>query len=157
MMIVSIDRNASRAFEVRSKYSDSGVVIRMSAGSRLKRARSVCGVSPVRTAIAGNTYVSPRFCAAWPIPARGARRFRSTSTASAFSGEMYSARQRFAFGGSGANISRSRHQRNALSVLPLPVGARISVDSPRAMAGQPRACGRVGSPNVSANHARTAG
>jgi hypothetical protein len=37
----------------------------------------------------------------------------------------------------GVNISRSRHQRNAVSVLPLPVGARIRVDSPCAMAGQP--------------------
>ena len=44
--------------------------------------------------------------------------------------------------GAGVNISRSRHQRNAVSVLPLPVGARISVDSPRAIAGQPSVCGR---------------
>ena len=36
-----------------------------------------------------------------------------------------------------ANIRRSRHHRNAVSVLPLPVGARISVESPRAIAGQP--------------------
>ena len=34
--------------------------------------------------------------------------------------------------------------RNAVSVLPLPVGARISVDSPRAIAGQPSVCGGVG-------------
>ena len=53
MMIVSIERSASRAFDVSSRYSDSGVVIRMSAGSRWNRARSLCGVSPVRIAIAG--------------------------------------------------------------------------------------------------------
>ena len=35
-------------------------------------------------------------------------------------------------------------QRNAVSVLPLPVGARMSVDSPRAIAGQPSLCGGVG-------------
>ena len=34
MMIVSTARSASRAFDVSSRYSDSGVVIRMSAGSR---------------------------------------------------------------------------------------------------------------------------
>ena len=34
MMTVSTERSASRAFEVSSRYSDSGVVIRMSAGSR---------------------------------------------------------------------------------------------------------------------------
>ena len=55
MMIVSIERSASRAFDVSSRYSDSGVVMRMSAGSRWNRARSLCGVSPVRMAIAGVT------------------------------------------------------------------------------------------------------
>jgi hypothetical protein len=33
--------------------------------------------------------------------------------------------------------------RKAASVLPLPVGARISADSPRAIAGHPRRCGVV--------------
>ena len=41
------------------------------------------------------------------------------------------------------------HQRNAVSVLPLPVGARISVDSPRAIAGQARRCGSVAEPKRS--------
>jgi hypothetical protein len=50
-----------------------------------------------------------------------------------------------------------RHQRNAASVLPLPVGARISVDSPRAIAGHPSCCGLVGSGNAALNHSRTAG
>ena len=39
--------------------------------------------------------------------------------------------------GSASNISRLMHQRNAVSVLPLPVGARMSVDSPCAIAGHP--------------------
>ena len=60
------------------------------------------------------------------------------------------------FGGAGANISRSMAQRNAASVLPLPVGARISVDSPRAMAGQPSACGGVGASNDAWNQSATA-
>ena len=41
-------------------------------------------------------------------------------------------------------MSRSMHQRNAASVLPVPVGARIRVDSPREMGGQPSTCGGVG-------------
>ena len=36
-----------------------------------------------------------------------------------------------------SNISRLMHHRNAVSVLPLPVGARIRVDCPCAIAGQP--------------------
>ena len=91
------------------------------------------------------------------MPASGARRFRSTSTASAFSGETYRTRQRSLRGGAGVNINRLRHQRNAVSVFPLPVGARISVDSPRAIAGQPSCCGFVGASNALVNHARTAG
>jgi len=33
----------------------------------------------------------------------------------------------------------------------------MSVDSPRAMAGQPSVCGRVDEPNAVQNHDRTAG
>ena len=53
MITVSIDFSASCAFDVRRRYSDSGVVIRKSAGSRWKRARSDAGVSPVLTATVG--------------------------------------------------------------------------------------------------------
>ena len=154
---VSIERSASRAFDVSSRYSDSGVVIRMSAGSRWKRARSAAGVSPLRTAIAGATNRSPRAAATCEMPVSGARRLRSTSTASALSGDTYSTRHRRAGGGGAANIRRSRHHKNAASVLPLPVGARISVESPRAIAGQPSSCGRVGASNAAVNHSRTAG
>ena len=45
--------------------------------------------------------------------------------------------------------------RKAVRVLPDPVGARISVWSPAAMAGQPRACASVGSGNDVENHVRT--
>ena len=87
MMTVSTERSASRAFDVRSRYSDSGVVIRMSDGSRWNRARSIAGVSPVRTAMAGTWWASPRAAARLAMPASGARRFRSMSTASALSGD----------------------------------------------------------------------
>jgi uncharacterized protein with PQ loop repeat len=59
--------------------------------------------------------------------------------------------------GIGSVVSRLMAQRNADSVLPEPVGARISVCSPRAMAGQPCTCGGVGSGKDVSNHARTAG
>ena len=37
----------------------------------------------------------------------------------------------------GENMSRLMHHRKAARVFPVPVGARIKVDSPRAIAGQP--------------------
>ncbi len=40
-------------------------------------------------------------------------------------------------------------QRNAVSVLPVPVGARMSVCAPLAIAGQPSRCGALGAPSVS--------
>ena len=55
------------------------------------------------------------------------------------------------------NIRRSSAQRKAVSVFPLPVGAVISVQSPRAMAGQPSCWARVGEVKEDANHSLTAG
>ena len=54
-------------------------------------------------------------------------------------------------------MTRLMAHRNAVSVLPLPVGARMSVDSPRAIAGQPLVCGGVGAANDARNHSATAG
>src|SRR5438128_226188 len=48
-------------------------------------------------------------------------------------------------------------QRNAVSVLPVPVGARMSVCEPLAIAGHPSRCGALGEPSVSVNHFRTMG
>jgi hypothetical protein len=45
-------------------------------------------------------------------------------------------------------------ERNAARVFPEPVGARMSVDSPRTIAGHPRAWARVGFPNVARKYAR---
>ena len=53
--------------------------------------------------------------------------------------------------------SRSIDHKKAASVLPLPVGAQISVCSPAAMGGQPSSWGLVGSGKDAANHAPTAG
>ena len=57
----------------------------------------------------------------------------------------------------GSNISRLMHHRNAVSVLPLPVGARISVDSPRAIAGQPSLAAGSAPRTTARNHSATAG
>ena len=65
----SVSAKISRAWLVSIRYSDSGVVIRMSGGWRTMSRRSFCGVSPVRIA----TFKSA------PIPRSGARRFFSTS------------------------------------------------------------------------------
>ena len=45
--------------------------------------------------------------------------------------------------------------KNAVRVLPEPVGARISVCSPEAMAGQPCSCAVVGAGNDEVNQVRT--
>ena len=92
------------------------------------------------------------------MPASGARRFFSTSKARARSGEMYSTRVRWVRSSVGGVVtSRSMDERNAASVLPLPVGAQISVWSPAVMGGQPWIWAAVGSGNAAPNHARTAG
>src|SRR5438067_3692663 len=87
------------------------------------------------------------------MPAIGERRLRSTSTASAFSGETYTTRQPRA----GAWIRVSIDERNAASVLPDPVGAIRSVFSPFRMTGQACSCAGVGAGNAVRNHSRTAG
>src|SRR5262245_31612012 len=106
------------------------------------------------------------------MPAIGARRLRSTSIASAFSGDTYRMRAlgdppspRRGFGetvplalrAAEPNITWSIAQRNAVSVLPLPVGARMTVESPRAIAGHPWACGGVGAVKLARNHSATDG
>ncbi len=67
---VSTPSSIERAWEVRIRYSDSGVVTRMSGGLRTIAARSRWGVSPVRIATV--------MCSA-PMPRIGARRLRSMS------------------------------------------------------------------------------
>src|SRR6478752_5067199 len=129
----------------------------MSGGWRRSAVRSLAGVSPERTPTAGVCSVSPRRSAAARMPAMGARRFFSTSTARALIGERYRTRVRSVFSGTGSVTRRSIAQRKAARVLPEPVGARISVWSPAAIAGQPLVWASVGAPNVVSNHSRTAG
>ena len=65
MITVSTPRSASRAAEVSSRNSDSGVVIRMSAGRRANALRSSAGVSPERIATVMSGSGSPSRAAAW--------------------------------------------------------------------------------------------
>jgi hypothetical protein len=68
-MTVSTSVSASLACEVSIRYSDSGVVMRMSGGVRRMAIRSFWLVSPVRTATVTSA----------PTPRSGARRLRSMS------------------------------------------------------------------------------
>ena len=60
-------------------------------------------------------------------------------------------------GGLGWVARRSRHHRNAARVLPLPVGAWMSVCRPLEMAVQPPAWASVGASKRARNQSRTAG
>ena len=82
-MTLSTVRSVSRAALVSMRYSDSGVVMRISGGCVRNRRRSRAGVSPERTPTEMGR-VGPTA----PIPASGRRRLRSMSTPSALSGEM---------------------------------------------------------------------
>ena len=78
----------SRADEVSMRNSDSGVVIRMSGGLASSARRWAGGVSPERTPTLIVCAGAPSRSAMREMPASGVRRLRSTSTASAFSGEI---------------------------------------------------------------------
>ncbi len=86
-MTVPTFRSVSRACEVSMRNSDSGVVMRISGGSVDSARRSACGVSPERTPTRIDGGFVPSRFAVWVTPTSGLRRLRSTSTASAFSGE----------------------------------------------------------------------
>ncbi|GIV00559.1 MAG: hypothetical protein KatS3mg014_2174 [Actinomycetota bacterium] len=80
-------RRISRVRLVSMRKRDSGVVMSTSGGRRAMSRRSRSGVSPVRMATVGSWSGSPSRSAASAIPVSGARRFFSTSTARARSGE----------------------------------------------------------------------
>ena len=155
---VSTLRSDSRAADVSRRNSDSGVVMRMSGGRVTSRRRSGAGVSPVRIPTVTSGVASPRRAAACRMPTSGARRLRSTSTASALSGDMYSTRQRWrgSAGGSAA-YRRSRDHKKAARVLPDPVGATTSASRPDVAAAQAPTWAAVGSAKAPVNHARVAG
>ena len=84
---VSTPASVWRAAEVSIKNSDSGVVISTSGGELISWRRRAGGVSPDRSPTVISGAGRPRCAATLAIPAIGVRRLRSTSTASALSGE----------------------------------------------------------------------
>ena len=142
MTVFTVDR-MRRALEVRIRYSDSGVVTRMSGGCEAMARRSCAVVSPLRVATRIDGGSSPMALHWAAMPANGVSKLRATSTPNAFNGETYSTltplvglRERPVSPASDARfISRSMAYRNADSVLPEPVGATTSVSEPCAMTG----------------------
>ena len=134
-------------------YRDSGVVMRMCGGRLASFCRSEAGVSPVRTAVVICGMGVPVSSASAAISSSGVARFFWISLDSAFSGETYTT---CVVSGRSASIpcrtSWSMQVRKAVSVLPDPVGAAISVCRPSAMAGQPAAWASVGASNRLPNH-----
>ena len=84
---VSTLSRVSRAWLVSMRNSDSGVVISTSGGAVVSLRRSAAEVSPERSPTVTSGSFSPSRSAVWRMPASGARRLRSTSTARALSGE----------------------------------------------------------------------
>ena len=157
---VSTPVRVSLAAEVSSRNSDSGVVTSTCGGRARCRRRSSGGVSPVRMPTVTGADRTPSAAASRAIPASGARRLRSTSTASALRGEMYSTRVPAPAGRSpdpAPSSSRSSAARNADSVFPEPVGATTSVSPPPANAPQAPSWAGVGRPNAPRNHDAVAG
>ncbi len=163
---VSTDARIERAFEVSIKYSDSGVVTRISGGWETMARRSFAVVSPLRVATLTCGACAPNRSYSSRIPASGVSRFLATSTPSAFSGEIYSTRTPFLRAPArfplasvrtvsfACDISLSMAYRNADSVLPEPVGEMTSTLLPFLMAGHASVCACVGVPNTRVNQAR---
>ncbi|SKT69504.1 Uncharacterised protein [Mycobacteroides abscessus subsp. abscessus] len=134
--------------------------MRMSGGEEINVRRRCAGVSPERTPIVMAGSGRPIRAAVRAMPASGARRFRSTSTASALSGDTYRTldpRSRRDSAAASASFSCTRvsmAHRNAARVLPDPVGAMTRVLSPLAMDCHAPDCARVGVGNDSVNHSR---
>src|SRR5262245_49787658 len=122
-------------------------------------ARSLCGVSPVRTMARISGACSPASIISAEMPASGASRLRWMSLDSAFSGDTYTTRVTSCSRPSApSRTSASMAARNAASVLPEPVGAAISACWPLPMAGQASSCAGVAPLGKAAeNHAWTAG
>ena len=105
----------------------------------------------MRTPTVGSCTCTPSRSAASRMPCSGVRRFFSTSTASARSGDTYSTRVPPSDTAASCDMSRSMAHKNAASVLPVPVGEHTSVWSPAAMAGQPSVWGAVGAAKADVN------
>ncbi|MCW0424320.1 hypothetical protein NB713_002263 [Xanthomonas sacchari] len=145
--------------EPSSTYSDSGVVTSTCGGRRRACARSRCGVSPVRTAVRMDTSGKPSAASSARMPCSGASRLSWMSFESAFSGDTYNTWVRSCRPPSRrpSRTSASSAAKNAVRVLPEPVGAATSVCRPAWIAGHAAACAGVGAAKRCSNQRATAG
>ena len=101
---------------------------------------------------------TPRRSAASAMPASGARRFFSTSTASAAAARCRGPGVRSAFGGTGVGARAGRWPTGTRRAsCPSRWGRAASAWSPCATAAHPAACAAVGAGNDASNQARTGG
>ena len=107
------------------------------SGGRVARARrSAGGVSPERMPTLTSGSGSPRRTDSCRMPVSGLRRLRSTSTASAFSGDTYSTRQRF-WGSAGGGLDGQPVQRGEERGQRLAGAGRGDHQHVRALADRP--------------------
>ena len=155
-MTVARPSSIKRPFgDDRMRFRLSGVVMRTSGGWASILRLSEEGVSPllVRTLISGKWL--PAREKKSPRPASGVRRFLWMSLLSAFNGETYRMRT---FPAAQAPVtSLSIPQRNAASVLPVPVGALTRTCAPAAISGHAFCWTSVGRPTACRNHSATRG
>ncbi len=155
---VSTPRSASRAEDVSSRNSDSGVVMRTSGGRPARRRRSSAGVSPVRIPTVTSGTGSPIRAAACRMPGeRPAQVALHVDRQRLERGDVQHPAPEPGVVGGGRLAIRSRDHRNAASVLPEPVGATTRASRPRWTADQAPVWAAVGAANAPSNHARVAG
>ena len=116
--------------------------------------RASAGVSPVRLATLISGTATPMRSAVRRMPASGDAQVALDVVGERLERADVQHAQRSCAPAASSAISRSRHHRNAARVLPLPVGAWISVWRPPLIAAQPSSWAGVGSANVSANQVR---
>ena len=155
MTVSTVDSACLPRTVVSSRFRLSGVVMSSSGGRRSMRWRSPGSVSPLRvwTRRLGNGMAAAAKRSR--RAAMGSVRLARMSLLSAFRGDTYNTR--VAPGSDLPVAKESMAQRNAVSVLPLPVGAVTSRCSPAAMRGQLRRCTSVGSPKVVRNQRAISG
>ena len=153
---VSTPRSDSRAWLVSIRNSDSGVVIRMSGGWVTSLRRSAAGVSPERTpTVTSGTVAAEPVGGVADAGQRGAQVALDVDGERLERGDVEDPASRLVLSAGRSLVSsRSRLHRNALSVLPEPVGATTSACCPAPIASHAPTWAGVGSANAAANQVR---
>ncbi len=158
-MTYSTWANFSRNFGAAiTSARDSGVVMRMCGGLRSIFCRSAWEVSPVLTPTRMSGKSMPSAAATSRMPASGSLRLRLMSLARAFSGDTYMAYIRSSSFPSWEYLNSSLiMDRNAVSVLPEPVGDDTRTLLRSWMSGMAYDCGSVKSLKRESNHLAMSG